>query len=141
MIVDANLLIYAVDESSPHHETAKDWLTTRINGDARVAIPWQSIAAFLRITTHPRASVEPLSPELAWSIAEDWLEMTNVWSPLPGPGYPAIIADLFARHSVAGNMVPDAMLAGLAIEHGLTICSADTDFARFTDAKWVNPLN
>lgn len=58
----------------------------------------------------------------------------------PEPEYHRILGRLIATHNVGGNLIPDAMLAALAIEHGVTLCSADTDFARFTELRWENPL-
>lgn len=140
MLLDANLLIYAVDSSSPHNAQAKRWLNDQLNGAIRVGIPWQSIAAFLRITTHPRASEHPLAPDEAWTYVKDWLDVEVVWSPEPGSGFAALLGEALAAHRPGGNLIPDAMLATLALEHGLTIYSADSDFARFDGVRWVNPL-
>jgi uncharacterized protein len=141
VLVDANLLLFAVDESSPFHAKARSWLTERLNGSRRVGIPWQSLAAFMRIATHPRASDTPLSPEEAWAFVSEWLARDVVWTPEPGPHYASILGELVSRHQVRGNLVPDAQLAALALEHGLTVCSADTDFARFADVRLENPLS
>jgi uncharacterized protein len=141
MLVDANLLLYAVHRSDPRHETAVDWLTERLNGPRRVGLPWQSLIAFLRITTHPRAFARPLAPGIAWARVSDWLAAPAAWVPEPGPDYGQILGDLVRRHDVRGNLVPDAQLAALAIEHGVEVCSADTDFARFPEVRWTNPLH
>lgn len=140
MLVDANLLIYATDSDSPHHEAAAAWFTEVLNGSRRVALPWQSLAAFIRIATHPRISAQPLTIGQAWAVVESWLAVSVCWQPEPGPGFGRILGRLLTAHGVAGNLVPDAMLAALAIEHGLTVCSADTDFARFAEVAWTNPL-
>ena len=140
MLVDANLLLFAVHRGSPFHAAAREWLTERLNGSRRVGLPWQSLAAFLRIVTHPRAFARPLDPAVAWERVADWLEAGPVWIPEPGPRHPEILGELMLRHQVRGNLVPDAQLAALALEHGLTVVSADTDFARFTDVRWENPL-
>ncbi len=131
MLVDANLLLFAVDRSSPFHEAAA-WLTGVLNGGRRVGIPWASLAAFVRISTHPRASEHPLSPEGAWRHVEGWLACDPVWIPAPTERHADILGGLVVSC--------DADLAALAIEHGLTVCSADTDFARFRETHWVNPL-
>lgn len=110
MLIDANLLIYAADALAPEHARVSTWLTEQLNGDRRVGIPWQSLTTFVRISTHPRATATPLRPADAWQFR------------------------------VSGNLVPDAHLAALAIEHGLEVCSADTDFARFGEIRWRNPL-
>jgi uncharacterized protein len=140
VIVDANLLLYSVDTHSPHHDRAQDWLTERLNGDERVGMPWASLCAFLRIATHPRASAHPLSSALAWRFVEEWLAVDTAWVPLPTDRHAAVLGMLVTRYGIAGNLVPDAQLAALAIEHGVAIASADTDFARFTELRWVNPL-
>jgi toxin-antitoxin system PIN domain toxin len=139
-LVDANLLLYAVNERDPRHQASLAWLTDQLNGTRRVALPWSSLGAFLRISTHPRARQRPLSAAAAWSVVEDWLSAPAAWIPSPEDRFGAIVTGLMARYELAGNLIPDAMLAALAIEHGLTVCSADTDFARFDEITWVNPL-
>jgi toxin-antitoxin system PIN domain toxin len=95
--------------------------------------------AFLRISTHPRAARQPLTPDEAWAYVVDWLDADVVWVPGPTDQHRRVVADLMARYQPRGNLVPDAELAALAIEHGLTICSADTDFARFREVDWLDP--
>ncbi len=140
ILVDANLLLYARDESSEHHEKARSWLTTQLNGTNRVGLPWQSLTAFWRIATHPRVYAQPLTPSEAWAQIEDWLAAGPSWVPVPTQRHAAVLRSLVADHHVAGNLVPDAVLAALAVEHGLEVCSADTDFAAFTGLSWHNPL-
>ena len=140
MLLDANLLLYAVHEGADRHEAAAAWLTEQLNGSRRVGLPWSSLGAFLRISTHPRAFPRPLSPATAWNRVTDWLAAAVAWIPEPGPEHARILGELVSKHDVRGNLVPDAMLAALAIEHGLTLCSSDTDFARFTGVRWEDPL-
>jgi len=140
MLLDANLLLYAVDRTSPFHARTLDWLTEQLNGARRVGLPWQSLVAFIRISTHPRATASPLDPADAIRYVEDWLAPDITWVPTPGPTHPTLLAQLITRHQLRGNLVSDAHLAALAIEHGLTLCSADTDFARFPELAWRNPL-
>lgn len=140
MLLDANLLLYAVHKGAPQHDAAAEWLTEQLNGPRRVGLPWQSLAAFLRIATHPRAFQRPLAPATAWERVADWLAAPVSWIPEPGPEYPRILGELITTHDVQGNLVPDAQLAALAIEHGLTLCSADTDFARFSGLRRLNPV-
>jgi uncharacterized protein len=140
MLVDANILLYAVDRTSPFHGAAAGWLTDQLNGPRRVGLPWQSLVAFLRISTHPRASAAPLSPRAALGHLDDWLGADVTWTPLPGPHHARVLIDLVARHHLRGNLISDADLAALAIEHGLTMVSADSDFARFTELTWLNPI-
>lgn len=140
MLVDANLLLYAVDAASPFHARARDWLTAQLNGPRRVGLPWQSLGAFLRIATHPRASDRPLTAEQAWKHVAAWLDCDVAWVPTPGERYAELLGQMMTRHHARGNLVPDAQLAALALEHGLTVCSADTDFAGFGELSWTNPL-
>ena len=140
MLVDANLLLYAVDETSPYHAAASEWLESALNGVRRVGLPWQSLGAFLRITTHPRALAVPLTAADAWSYVAEWLACGVAWVPEPTERYADVLAELLIRYDVRGNLVPDAQLAALAVEHGLTVCSTDTDIARFTEISWENPL-
>ncbi len=141
MLLDANLLLYTVHERAEQHEQAKKWMTEKLNGAARVGFPWQSINAFLRISTHPRAFQRPLDPATAWARVIDWLAAPVAWLPQPGPEYQRIMGDLVQTHRVRGNLIPDAALAALAIEHGVTLVSSDTDFARFHRLRWENPLS
>ena len=140
MLIDANLLLFAVHRKSAFHQAARDWLTKQLNGPRRVGLPWQSLAAFLRIATHPRAFERPLDPVDAWARVSDWLNADPAWTPQPGERHAAILGELIIRHDIRGNLIPDAQLAALALEHGLTLYSADTDFARFSDLRWENPL-
>jgi toxin-antitoxin system PIN domain toxin len=94
----------------------------------------------VRIATDTRASDHPLKPEDAWGIVEDWLAAPTTWIPLPTESHSDVLGGLVRKYRVAGKLIPDAHLAALALEHGLEICSADTDFARFTEIRWRNPL-
>ncbi|MDQ3938590.1 MAG: PIN domain-containing protein [Chloroflexota bacterium] len=140
MLIDANLLLFAVDTDSIHHEQAASWLSGRLNGDRRVGLPWESLGAFVRIATHPRASQHPLRPADAWRFVDEWLAVATVWVPVPTDQHASVLGGLIEAYQLSGNLIPDAHLAALAIEHGLEICSADTDFARFREIRWLNPL-
>lgn len=140
MLIDANLLLYATDRSSVHHEQSARWLTAVLRGSRRVGIPWQSIGAFLRIGTSPRIYAEPLTADQAWGCVRAWLDAEPAWIPPATERTAAILGELVSGHHVTADLVPDAMLAALAVEHGLVVMSADTDFARFPEARWENPL-
>ena len=141
MIVDANILLYAVDRTSHFHDRAASWLTANLNGASRIALPWQSLTAFLRIATHPRASAHPLDAPQAWQQVQDWLAAPASWIPVPTSGHADILGRLIRDQHCTAALVPDAHLAALALEHGLALASADTDFARFApELRWVNPL-
>lgn len=140
MLVDANILLYAVDETSPFHERARDWMEETLNGSRRVGLPWASLTAFLRIVTNPRALADPLAPAEAWALVDAWLDAPTVWVPTPGRGHREILGRLVGDLDLRANLIPDAVLAALCIEYGLEMISADTDFARFTELTWRNPL-
>ena len=141
ILVDANLLIYAHVNTFAQHERARVWLDARLNGVAPVGLPWASILAFLRLTTNPRVFERPESMADAWQQAVSWLEAGRAWMPQPGERHQEILGNLLAVPGIHANLVPDAHLAALAIEHGLILCSADGDFARFAGLRWENPLS
>lgn len=140
ILLDANLLIYAVNNAAPEHAAARRWLDGRLSGTARVGLPWSSLLAFLRLITNPRIFQSPLTMTDAWAQVDRWLRSGPAWVPTPGQRHAEILARLVTAPGVRGNLVPDAHLAALAIEHGLELNSADGDFARFTGLQWRNPL-
>ena len=140
MILDVNILIYATDSTSPHHEPAREWLASALTGDRRVGIPWQTVGAFVRIVTHPRAMRRPLTLTEAWAAVYSWFAVPVVWVPAAGERTVRILERLMLDHHLTSSMTTDAQLAALAIEHGVAVVSADTDFARFPDLTWINPI-
>ena len=140
MLVDANILLYAIDEDSPFHDAAKRWLEDALNGSRRGGIPWATLTAFVRMATHPRALREPLAPGEAWEFVDEWLDAPATWVPAPGRGHRDILGRLIRDLDLRANLVSDAALAALCIEHGLQMVSADSDFARFSEITWLNPV-
>jgi toxin-antitoxin system PIN domain toxin len=140
MLVDANLLLYAANGQAPEHERAAAWLEEQLNGNSRVGLPWESLIAFVRLATSARAIARPLSAAAAWRFVQDWLAAPVTWTPLPTEQHADVFGGLITKYRLTGKLVPDGHIAALAIEHGLDVCSADTDFARFTEVRWVNPL-
>jgi hypothetical protein len=140
ILVDSNLLLYAHHTVAPQHAVARAWLDRQLNAQQRVGLPWLSLIAFIRVSTNPRAQAVPETTEGACKQVEAWLARDNVWIPDPGPRHAEILMSLLRATGARGNLTSDAHIAALAIEHGLTICSADTDFARFPDVRWMNPL-
>jgi toxin-antitoxin system PIN domain toxin len=140
ILVDANILIYAYDEASPQHAMARDWLDKQLNGNVGVGLPWLNLLAFLRIVTNPRAMKKPESMQNAWRQVVGWLDCEPVWTPQPTERHVEIFGELLTRSTVYGNLTSDAYVAALAIEHGLTLCTADGDFSRFSGLRWINPL-
>lgn len=140
ILVDANLLVYAHVSSLSQHENARGWLDDRLNGVTAVGLPWASLLGFLRLVTNPRIFERPESIPDAWKQVEGWLGCASVWIPMPLERHHEILKPLLLQSGMRANLVPDAHLAALAIEHGLTLCSTDGDFARFPNLRWENPL-
>ncbi len=115
--------------------------TLAFNGEERVGLPWLSLAAFVRISTNPRATHRPLTGPEAWKYVADWLEADRSWIPLPTDRHAEVLGSLVCRQDLRANLITDAQIAALAIEHGLAVYSADSDFARFSEIRWINPLN
>ena len=140
ILVDANILVYAHVSSFALHEAAKAWLDGRLGGPTPVGLPWESLLGFVRLVSNPRIFERPETVADAWSQARAWLGAPVAWTPLATERHTALL-DGFLRSDVhRSNHVPDAHLAALAIEHGLSLCSTDGDFARFPGLRWENPL-
>lgn len=105
-----------------------------------LGFPWSSLVAFVLIATHARGLRAPLSPSEAWQVVDEWLDAPATWVPGPGRGHRKLLGRLIRDLDLRGNLVSDAALAALSIEHGLKIVSADSDFARFTEVDWLNPV-
>jgi len=140
ILVDANLLIYAHVNAFAQHQAARDWLDEQLNDISRVGLPWASLLAFLRVVTNPRIFEQPEPIADAWAQVMAWLACDTTWIPEPTEHHSETLGRLIALPGVHGNLVPDAHVAALAIEHGVTLCSTDGDFARFPGLRWLNPL-
>jgi hypothetical protein len=140
MLVDANLLVYARVASLPQHVPARRWLDERLNGTTAVGLPWPSLLSYVRLVTNPRIFGKPESMTSAWGQVEAWLDCPCVWIPAPTDRHREVIRPLLTGACARANLVPDAHLAALAIEHGLILCSTDGDFGRFPGLKWEDPL-
>lgn len=141
ILVDANLLVYAHVSSMPAHERSRAWLDGRLNGPAPVGLPWESLLAFLRLVTNPRVFAHPESASAAWHQIDAWLSCPTTWIPQPTERHREVLGGLLAATGAHANLVPDAHLAALAIEHGLVLCSTDGDFGRFPGLTWENPVS
>jgi toxin-antitoxin system PIN domain toxin len=131
--------VYAVHEQFAAHADAKVWLDDRLNGAERVGLPWGSLLAFVRLSANPRVLSAPIAPSDATSVVRAWLSLPVTWTPEPTERHAATLSALLEPETKA-DLVPDAHLAALAIEHGLTLCSTDRDFARFEGLRWTDPL-
>lgn len=141
ILLDANLLVYAHVRSFPQHEPARAWLDYRLSGTAPVGLPWPSLLTFIRIVSNPRIFGRPETVASAWSQVERWLDASPAWIPQPTDRHRELLGALLVPYADRPNLVPDAHLAALAIEHGLILCSTDGDFARFRGLRWEDPLS
>jgi toxin-antitoxin system PIN domain toxin len=139
ILIDANLLVYATAPDFSQHERARSWLDARVNGRAPVGLPWPSLLAFVRLVSNPRVFERPRPIDSAWSQVTAWLDCEPVWVPAASDRHQEILGSLMPSVP-RSDLVADAHLAALAIEHGLTLCSTDGDFARFPGLRWENPL-
>ena len=141
ILLDANLLIYAVNQDAPLNRKAKSWLESVLSGQETVGFPWTVLLAFLRLTTRLGLFRRPLPVDTAFDLVASWLEQAPATIVHPGPRHLPILRELLEPLGTGGNLTSDAHLAALAIEHGAELCSSDTDFARFRGLKWRNPLS
>ncbi|MGH8209397.1 MAG: TA system VapC family ribonuclease toxin [Steroidobacteraceae bacterium] len=139
-LLDANILLYAYNSDSSHHETCRTWLEQAFNAAEPIALPWQTLLAFVRIATNPRASSRPLTSEQACNIVNQWLGHPNVMIVTAAERFWTLLRELIGEAQVSGPLVTDAALAALALEHGAVLCSTDRDFRRFRKLKLVDPL-
>jgi len=139
-IPDLNLLIYAVDRGSPEHRPALRWWNATLSGNETVGLAWTVMLGFVRLTTNARAFRSPLAPDAALDYMDRWLEHPTTTVVDPTARHAMVLRDLLDRAGTAGNLVADAHLAALALEHGAELCSADRDFGRFDGLQWSNPL-
>lgn len=140
ILVDANLLVYAQVADLDQHEVARRWLDERLAGTARVGLPWESLVTYLRLVTNPRVFPAPLSGAAAMAQVVEWLGRPAAWVPGPTEDHSGLLSGLLAIDGVRADLVLDAHLGAIAIGHGLTLMSNDSDFARFPGLRWESPL-
>jgi len=138
-VVDANVLLYAINTASPQHRAAKAWLDDALSGEARIGLPWLSLLVFIRIATHPSVFPTPLTTEQALAVVGAWCGRANVVHPEPSRTFSSTFAQTLTTAGALGNLVNDAYLAALAIEHGATVATFDRDFARFSGVTALVP--
>jgi toxin-antitoxin system PIN domain toxin len=139
-LVDANVLLYAVDEESPNHSAANGWLDEALGSREPIGFAWVVVLAFLRLSTHPRLSAQPLSLEQAMQLVEHWLGEPPSLVVHPSDRHLSLLRGLLTPLGTAANLVTDAHLAALALEHGADIVSFDRDFQRFEGVGWSEPV-
>lgn len=140
ILIDANLLLYAEDSLSQHHESARTWWDAQLSGSGPVCLCWPVLIAFIRIGTNSRLHQRPLTIEEAVQRVQSWLEQPCVRLIQPTDQHWLIFQRLLRKGNAAANLVSDAHLAALAVEHNCELQSTDGDFARFRELKWANPI-
>ncbi len=139
-VPDANLLIYALDETSPHHRAAKAWLDAELSSGETFAFMWSVLLAVVRLTTNARVFEHPLSAADAFDVVDTWLAQPTTTVIGPTERHAGLLRELLDSSGTAGNLTTDAHLAAVCIEHGAMLCSADRDFARWSGLRWANPI-
>ena len=139
-LLDLNILIYAIDESSPRHQQARRWLEETLSGSETVAFGWSILVGFVRLSTRAAIFARPLTVDEAFDVIDGWLRQPCVTVVHPTERHPRLLRDMLSGLGAAGNLTSDAHLAALAVEHGAELCSTDGDFARFAGLRRVDPL-
>lgn len=139
LLVDANLLLWAHHQQFAQHGPARAWWAATLSTASTVSIPWPTMLAFVRISTHPRALQQPLGVTAAYGVVEGWLARPNVSTPVPTARHARLFGRLLREGRASGNHSTDAHLAALAIEWGLVLASADRDFSRYPGLRWFDP--
>lgn len=140
ILVDANLLLYAEDSLSELHEVARSWWDEQLSGVEPVALCWPVLSAFVRIGTNARLHQRPLLLKEAIARVQSWLDQPCVRLIQPGEQHWSLFQQMLRSGNAVGNLVSDAHLAALAVEHNCILHSTDADFSRFRGLKWRNPI-
>jgi len=140
IIPDINLLLYAHDSSSPFHAKAAAWWQSCLSGTEPIGLLHVVTFGFVRIVTHPRVFVNPMTAAEAAGHVRSWLEQPPVQVIAPGSDHVRPTLELLETIGTAGNLVSDAQMAALAMDHDAVLHTADTDFVRFQGLRWFNPI-
>ena len=136
---DANVLLYALDDTSARHPGAKAWLDETLSGSEEVGFAWVVLLAVLRLTTKPAVFAHPLRTTEAFDIIDDWLAQPCALILHPTVRHAALMRGFLTAAGTAGNLTTDAHLAALSVEYGAVICSYDADFSRFPGVQLASP--
>ena len=139
IIPDVNLLVYAYTEQADPYTSARPWVESMFAGSEAIGLPWAVQIGFIRVMTLRRAVVEPISATEAVATVQRWRRHHLVVIPEPGPNHLEIVEQSLVDAGRAGNLVPDAHLAALAIEHDAEFHSYDRDFGLFQGLRWRDP--
>ena len=140
IVLDANILLYAYDEASAFHQKARRWLEGAFSDGSTIGLPWQNVAAFLRIVTNSKLPGVRFTVEEAVEIVDRWLEQPGVQLLAPGDRHWSVFRGAIIEGQARGPLITDGLLAALTIEWGGVLYTTDRGFARFPGLRWVNPL-
>ena len=140
ILPDVNVLVYAHREDAADHRRYREWLEQAVSSDAAYGLSELVLSGFLRIVTHPRVFTSPSPLDDATAFCEQLRDRSNRVAIAPGPRHWSIFVRLCREAGAKGNLVPDAFLAAMAIEHGCEWITTDRDFARFDGLRWAHPL-
>ncbi len=138
-LVDANVLLYAVNRDAQHHRRSRAWLDAALSGGDTVAFAWVALLAFVRLATKVGLFPKPLRVDEAMDRVDAWLGAPPAIVVEPTVEHPRVLRSLLDAVGTGGNLANDAHLAALAIEHRCTIVSFDNDFDRFPGVRWQAP--
>jgi uncharacterized protein len=141
ILVDANILLYAEDSLSAHHEPARAWWDAQLSGSTPVCLCWPVLTGFIRIATNARLHQRPLTLREAVDRVQSWIDQPCVRMIHPTEHHWDILQRMLHDGNATANLVSDAHLAALAVEHNCRLCSSDADFARFPKLNWHNPIS
>jgi toxin-antitoxin system PIN domain toxin len=141
IIPDINLLLYAYDADSPFHANAVAWWQGCLSATEPVGLLPVVLFGFMRIGTNVRAFHHPMTPSEAAGHVRSWLEQPPVELLEPGSGHVQSVLKLMEGLGTAGNLVTDAQIAAAALHHDAVLHTTDTDFIRFANLRWLNPLS
>jgi hypothetical protein len=140
IIPDINLLLYAHDSSSPFHAKAAAWWQACLRGTEPVGLLHVVVFGFVRVATNARAFLKPMTPAEAAGHVRSWLEQPPVQVLDPGPNHIRQVLKLLEDLGTAANLVSDAQMAAVAMDHDAVLHTVDTDFVRFQGLLWFNPI-
>jgi toxin-antitoxin system PIN domain toxin len=138
-LVDANVLLYAVNADSAHHEASRTWLDSALSGNDSVGLTWMVLLAFVRLSTKVGLFPSPLAVEEALAQVDEWVAAPGAPVLHPGAGHQRVLGELLKQVSTGGNLVNDAHLAAIAVEHRAGVVSYNADFSRFAGVRWERP--
>jgi toxin-antitoxin system PIN domain toxin len=140
ILVDTNILIYAEDSLSLLHDEARQWWDTQLSEEAPVYLCWSILTSFIRISTNRQIFKKPLTVNQAIMRVQSWIDQPCVRLINSTESHWKILQTMLLEGQAKANLVVDAHLAALAVEHGCILYSTDSDFSRFPKLKWKNPL-